>query len=136
MNIYTSERYEDGLHLISTEGFTGLANMTFLSKEATIKEYEKWYNSHINNVIPLSDISMPPQIIHISSITAIDNVNELAQDELDKSDLTEEDVLIPFIGGVQGYNLQDLMNKLWDVEEKKHFRYLLAIRNYYKELFK
>lgn len=136
MKILTSERFEDGLYLISTSSFTGIVNMSFLSENKSLKEYQKWYGSTLDSGLPISDVSMPMQMIYISSITDLHHINTLAQDELSKSKLTEEDVLIPFLGGVKGYNFKTLVNKLWNIEQKKHYIYLEAIRDYYKNLFK
>lgn len=136
MNIYTSPRYKDDLYLITTEGnFTGLTNISFLTEDASIKEYEKWYSKTLDSVVPISDPSMTLQIIYISSINQITSISDLAKSELYETDLKEEDVFTPFTGGVKGYNFQNLCDFLWELKEKNHYNYLEVIRKYYKTLY-
>jgi len=137
-----SHRLKSGLQLIKTSTFIGLANIDLLGEDATIKEYKEWKRRHIKNAISVNDKTMYPQTINISSIEDMETVRFIAKDCLDQLNskneisLDEEDVLVPFFGGVKNDNFNTLLNRLWN-EETDHFaRYRIIIRQYYSQLFK
>ena len=136
MNIYTSEQYEDGLCLITTDNFTGLVNVEFLNKDVSIKKYEEWYDKPFDNVLSVSDPDYPPQWIYKSSISQITSFNSIANGMLEKTDLSPDDVTIPIMGGIRNFKFNELLIRLWDQKEPEHYKYILVIKNYYKELFK
>ena len=135
MKIFTSERYNTSLYLIKTDNFIGISNMEFLSQDASLKEYHDWYAGSLKNVISVKEPEMSPQHIYISSIHEIQDIILLAQDEIEKSGKKENDVLVPFFGGVKGDSFNDLLNKLSDLESDSFWSYVQEIRKHYKDLF-
>lgn len=137
-----SHRVKTGLQLIKTSTFIGLANVELLNEDATIKEYKEWKRGYIQNAISVNDKTMYPQTISISSIEDMSTVRVIAKDCLDSLNssndicLDEEDVLVPFFGGVKNDNFNTLLNRLWK-EDTEHFaRYRIIVRNYYNQLFR
>lgn len=135
MELYLSTRYDDGLCLVTTDGFSGLTNITFPDDLISVKKYKEWYEKPLNNVVSITDTEYPPQWIYKSSISSLSSVNNICKNALEPLDLKADDVTVPILGNVKGYDFREMITRLWDSEDTNHYNYAAVISSYYTELF-
>ncbi len=132
--IYDSLGRED-LYLIQAfeDGYCYLVNTKLPTEDMTIKEYLKWKEQNLNNIICLNQPYTPQEFSnsyiqdYCSFISIINESAEIAQVDV-------EDFISPFIGGIIGFDFRELLKRLW-VENANFWGCRRIIRNYYVELF-
>ena len=131
---------QSGLCLIKAYSGIFLADINFLTDEASINDYKGWLSEYTKHAIVL-DGGTVPQIIQHSAIEQAMNVGRIKQNAFKFvtdlfPDLEEEEVVVPFLGGIIGSDFRELLGQLWNTGGTDLYDYQFAIRSYYEGLFK
>lgn len=138
-DLMTKDNYlvDDGFCLLDTGNSIVLANITFPDKEYTIEEYEEWEDEFVATAIPVSIPKDQPFSFRKYRIKKAQNIGRIAEEEFKKFDnLEEEDVAVPFIGGLSKDYFRELLTRLWNTKGEHIQDYSSTVRNHYQKVFK
>ena len=138
------KRHGSGFYLIGTvrEDFRGRSlpqdfYFAFVDgvpkKESTLEEWEVFNRLPIQGAISLSN-GFPPQLVDKYG-KHFESFDEIGKRALEESELKTDDVYIPFIGGISGFDFRELFRRWFYVEGKSIYDYEQIARQYYKEVF-
>lgn len=132
---------QSGLCLIDAfDNHISLADMNFPDSDISVEDYQKWEDDFINNAVVLSKPEQSPQRIPHYKINGIRSFPYIINEALyevnkddDYPDVEKEDIVIPIIGGINGFDFSELLEELWNTEGSL-FDYQATVEDYYFDL--
>jgi len=118
---------------ISTDIYYGYISAP--DRNITYEKFDTFRLNYTYNMISLNS-NFTPQLVQHSSISRAFNLSKVGQQIADKMRLKADDVTIPFLGGIIGFDFRVLLKKWYDLKSKDIYDYKAEYEKYIKELFK
>jgi hypothetical protein len=110
----------------------GIAILPFPKKDATFSEVSNWRLKKLDGVIPLNQ-GYGLQLTSMYSIERFSILIERAKRVAKELELTDEDVIMPFFGGIIGYDFREFLKRAFDLNGKSFWDYESLYDDYLKE---
>lgn len=109
-----------------------IVNTTLPTKEYTIEQYENWEKEYITNAISIND-NWIPQTLPNNAIKDFISFNSIFEQATKRIKINKEDVIMPIIGGIAGFDFRELLKILFETG-KDFWDCKRIIENYYEKI--
>lgn len=131
--IYDNHEIEQFYLVQALEKSFFIAYMQTPTKDYTIDQYKQWEREYVKSAICINR-SFPPQMFRNSDIKECIAINNIVQEILGETGIKGEDIIMPFIGGIFGFDFRELIKTLWNEESEDFWGYRRRIKEYHKKL--